>query len=152
MPQVNHIDGNKENNRLDNFEFCTAKENINHAYKTGLHSKRGRLTYEELNQIVNMLNTGTTYREIAIMFNISSTYVSQIAAGKRHRELYEKINIPENKVTVKVKCLETGKTYNSLKEAALDLNISVGDISKNLKGKRSHVGGYHFERVEEKEI
>lgn len=35
--EVNHIDGNKNNNRADNLEWCTRSKNMLHAYKLGLH-------------------------------------------------------------------------------------------------------------------
>lgn len=39
--QVNHIDGNKKNNKLENLEWCTASYNTRHSYINNLNKTKG---------------------------------------------------------------------------------------------------------------
>lgn len=61
-----------------------------------------------------------------------------------HRSLHHK----NPKTRVSVRCLENGKIYDSQLEAAIDLDIKSGNISRQIRGEIKHVKGYHFERVE----
>lgn len=65
---------------------------------------------------------------------------------------HSKLHQNGTKSKISIKCLETGKTYDSLSEAANDLDLRQGNISRHLKGIVSHVKGYHFEKVEDNEI
>ena len=49
----------------------------------------------------------------------------------------------------KIKCLETGEIFDSIKDCASKLNIDASNLSKHLKGKYKKVHGLHFERVYE---
>lgn len=89
LPEVNHIDGNKNNNNVENLEWCTNLENIRHSYKIGTHKIRTRenapntkLTLEQVVQIKERLAKKESGRSIAKHFNISEGMISLIKNNK----------------------------------------------------------------------
>lgn len=47
LPEVNHIDGNRQNNHVENLEWISSIGNVQHAINTGLKIYTNRLTEEE---------------------------------------------------------------------------------------------------------
>lgn len=71
-PYVNHIDGNKLNNNVDNLEWCTFSENMLHAYRTGLIPSKKRTQAEEA---VKMYTEGISGPKIAEHFDVKPSTI-----------------------------------------------------------------------------
>ena len=87
-PCVNHIDGDKFNNKLENLEWCTYKENVIHAISTGLTDGKNNaiLSKEQVVKIRELLKKGWRQKDIAASFNISKTTVGNINTGKTYKD------------------------------------------------------------------
>lgn len=87
--EVNHIDGNKRNNKLENLEWCNSSENQKHAFDLGLQKARkgeksnlSKLSQEQIDKIFVLRKEGMTQREIAEIVGCSRSNISYILNKK----------------------------------------------------------------------
>lgn len=83
LPQVNHIDGNKLNNSVDNLEWVDNQSNRTHAVESGLHIsgeavKSAKLNWEKVEYIRK--NPEIPSRVFAEMYNVSPRTINDVKA------------------------------------------------------------------------
>ena len=89
---INHIDGDKKNNSIDNLQFVTRSENCRQACNEqglrkmyGKHHNKTRLSPEDIKTIKERISKGDKNVRIAEEYNVDASTISQI---KRRKEGY----------------------------------------------------------------
>lgn len=86
--QVSHKNGKNQDNKAENLEYATPKENcqlktVHGTQLIGEKHNMARLTAKDVEQLREMRKAGYKYRELAAHFSISIGHVSDILNGRR---------------------------------------------------------------------
>lgn len=81
---INHIDGVKLNNSIDNLEWCNRSHNIQHAYDMGLRPDKKKLSIVQINQMKELRLNGTKLKTLCTMFAIGMATASRFSRPRRH--------------------------------------------------------------------
>lgn len=87
LPEVNHINAIKTDDRPSNLEWTDRKGNTEHAVKNGLYPTgekhhNSKLSNSDVLDIKNMLSKGVLPSLIAKQFNVGKCHIKQIRSGR----------------------------------------------------------------------
>lgn len=83
LPYVNHKDGDKTNNKVENLEWCTAKENDVHARSSGLKNQEKPIIAKNIE--TNETLTFKSVTEAGAFLGINKGTISKVLNGKRNQ-------------------------------------------------------------------
>jgi hypothetical protein len=92
--EINHKDGNRNNNRLDNLELVTRSDNMLHCFQSlnpsrkrrfGETHHKAKLTEEDVSKILSLYGTMPAPK-IGKMFGVSKTAIHYIAKGRNWKQ------------------------------------------------------------------
>lgn len=102
LPQINHKDGNKKNNSVDNLEWISNEGNRIHAVKNGMHLCGEKCPWAKLhkNDVIYILNNypKMTIKELSSKFNVNRNTISDIIHNRTWKQLKRYAELPQNEV------------------------------------------------------
>lgn len=138
-PEVNHIDGDKWNNKVDNLEWNTSSENMAHAHKMGLHivlrgEEKGKLckiNTKKATRICQLLEENKmSIREIANDVKCTKNIVHNILLREAWTHISKNFNIDNFSVNERNKL--TLKDAKKICEKLSSGLYSIRDISNEM--------------------
>ena len=139
-PEVNHIDGNPDNNHVSNLEWVTREENQKHAFALGLNTNKGEcngralMTSDQAIEIYKFMLDGATSKEASLKYGFDVSTIRNIRIKKNWTEYLKDLeDIParKNKTPVTREQVAIAKKLRkeyglTCKQISEELGISLG--------------------------
>ena len=163
-PYVNHINGNRSDNNVENLEWVTPSENTQHAVDTGLFKSSRARAVVQYNLNGEQMATFESASEAARQTGGSQSKITMCCRRQRdsandyqwryYDDIQDVQKIEKKFITGKkvAQCDEEGnilKIYPSFKEAARAVNGTSSAISRVCSGTNIRHKGYKWKLVEE---
>lgn len=148
-PEVNHINGIKTDNRVENLEWVTSKENQIHANsvlgrQVGEKHPRSKLTDEQVHEICRRLEEGERNYTIARDFGVDETTIVNIRKGKNWTHISKQYNMPYTSRNLSVEdvewiceMLQEGLSYKEILSLRENPKITLS-VLKGIKGRSNY--------------
>lgn len=159
-PQVNHKDGNKQNNCVSNLEWATPHENEIHKLyvlqnRRGISSKARAVRCVETGEVFPSVRLAALHIGRAKSGILDCLNGKKLTSGGYHwvyadvtknpfEERWKRGTLNKSPIL----CIETGEVYPSLREAAKAIDRNWKQISECLRGNAKTAGGYHWRYAE----
>lgn len=138
LPCVNHIDGDKQNNKVENLEWVTYSRNSKHSFELGLQTPmRGfdnpkAHSKEKVHEVCRLLQEGYRNVDIAKITGVHSSFVKSVRAGKAGVEVSKDYNFSSksrqrtlSEDTVRWVCNKILEGYKNVEIAAMSTNPRI---------------------------
>ena len=140
LPQVNHIDGNKKNNKVSNLEWCDNAYNQKHAWDNNLqpirHSSNCKLSQVQADSIRQEYLNGSSISELSTFYQVSKTTIKDILNGKHYNLDKDILSVTKEQTKRKLtfeQAEEIRRLYNENHPSYNSLAIAYGVNHKTIK-------------------